>query len=416
MKKALAVARWEYIEKIKSKAFIIGLFLTPIIMLGMAVLPTLFVSQEDTETKTIGLIDRTGDLAAPFAERMQKRYTLGNGRPNYIVYPIAVGSATSLVQDVAEANAKVVSGEIEGYCMILGEGRADSVVEYRSKSVGDFQVGLRIEEILRGLLEEKRISALGLDPGVLKIVNAPLSVKTVKLSNTGEEEEAGFLRVFFTAYGFCMILLFLIATSGQMLVRSVIEEKANRIVEVLVSSCSPTELMAGKVIGLSGLGFTQMAFWVVIGVAVSVQFGISLIEPVQALLLIVYFVLGYLFYAAVFIGAGSPLTTEQEAQQVNSYLILLLIVPVVLAFPAMKSPDAIWLKVLSFVPLLTPSMMALRIPIQMPSLWEILATMVTMVGAIYICMVAAGRIFRIGVLSTGKSPKLKEIIRWARTG
>jgi ABC-2 type transport system permease protein len=159
-----------------------------------------------------------------------------------------------------------------------------------------------------------------------------------------------------------------------------------------------------------------MAFWVVIGVAVSVQFGISLIEPVQALLLIVYFVLGYLFYAAVFIGAGSPLTTEQEAQQVNSYLILLLIVPVVLAFPAMKSPDAIWLKVLSFVPLLTPSMMALRIPIQMPSLWEILATMVTMVGAIYICMVAAGRIFRIGVLSTGKSPKLKEIIRWARTG
>jgi ABC-2 type transport system permease protein len=211
------------------------------------------------------------------------------------------------------------------------------------------------------------------------------------------------------------MLFFLIVTSGQLLVRSVIEEKSNRIVEVLVSSCSPTELMAGKVVGLSALGLTQMAFWGVIGLAVSAQFSLNLIDAGQALLLLIYFILGYLFYAAVFIAAGSPLTTEQEAQQVTSYLVMVLILPIVLALPAMKNPDAAWLKVLTFFPPLTPTMMALRIPIQMPALWEILTTILLMLVSIYGAMVAAGRIFRIAILATGKTPKFKEILRWVRT-
>jgi len=212
------------------------------------------------------------------------------------------------------------------------------------------------------------------------------------------------------------MLFLLIITSGQMLVRSVIEEKSNRIVEVLVSSCSPTQLMAGKVLGLSALGLTQMAFWGLIGVAASVQFGMNIIDISNALLLVLYFILGYLLYAAVFIGVGSPLNTEQEAQQVTSYLVMLLIVPIVLAIPAMKEPNATWIKVLTFFPLLTPTMMALRIPIQMPALWEILATVGLLLLSIYLAMVAAGRIFRIGILVTGKSPRLGEILRWIKTG
>jgi ABC-2 type transport system permease protein len=238
----------------------------------------------------------------------------------------------------------------------------------------------------------------------------------VKLSKTGEKEEAGFETVFLSAYVFLMMLFMLIMISGQMLVRSILEEKSNRIVEVLVSSCSSTELMVGKVLGLSGLGFTQIGFWTLIGVAVTLQFGINIVTAGIAGLLIVYFVLGYLFYAAVFIGAGSPLTTEQEAQQVTSYLVILLIIPLALALPAMKDPGAMWLKILSFVPMLTPTMMALRIPIQMPSTGEIIGTIVLMVVSIYAAMVAAGRIFRIAILSTGKSPKIAEIIRWAIKG
>ena len=159
-----------------------------------------------------------------------------------------------------------------------------------------------------------------------------------------------------------------------------------------------------------------MGFWSLIGVAASLQFGMNLIDLSQALLLVVYFILGYLFYAAIFIAAGSPLNTEQEAQQITSYLVLLLILPIVLALPAMKDPGATWIKVLTFIPFLTPTMMALRIPIQMPALWEILLTVVIMLFSIWGGMVAAGRIFRIGILMTGKSPKIKEILRWIKNG
>jgi ABC-2 type transport system permease protein len=413
IQKALAVARWEYLEKVKSKAFLIGLLLTPIIMIAMGVLPTIFVGQEDETTRAIGVIDPTGTLGDAFAERLQTRYTLKNGNPNYVVLPLAIGRNVNLEEAERDAALRVARGEIEGFCVLSA---SDSVVEYRSKVVGDFAIGMRIEETLKELIADQRVKALGLDPAIVKKLDVRLNVRMVKLSEEGKEEDTGFEKVFISAYVFLMMLFLLIISSGQMLVRSVIEEKSNRIVEVLVSSCSPTELMAGKVLGLSALGLTQMGFWAVIGIALSAQFGMNLVAPDQALLLVLYFILGYLFYAAVFIGAGSPFNTEQEAQQITSYLVLFLILPIVLAIPAMKDPGAGWIRVLTFIPLLTPTMMALRIPIQMPAWWEILSTVVLMVVSIYFAMIAAGRIFRIGILSTGKSPSIKEFLRWIRTG
>jgi ABC-2 type transport system permease protein len=292
----------------------------------------------------------------------------------------------------------------------------DSLIEYRSKHVGDFRIANRIEETLRAIFTEKKLAQLGLDPTLLTRVRVPLDVKTVKLSKTGETEKGDFMTVFFSAYVFLMMLFFLILTSGQLLVRSVIEEKSNRIVEILVSSVSSTDLMVGKVLGLSGLGLTQIGFWGVIGLALSLQFNVMMIPPAQALLLLVYFVLGYLFYSAIFIGVGSPLTTEQEAQQITSYLVLIVVLPITLALPAIQNPGATWIKVLSYIPLLTPTMMTLRIPIQVPSAWEIIITICIMLASIYIAMVAAGRIFRIAILSTGKRPSVKEILTWARNG
>jgi ABC-2 type transport system permease protein len=415
MKKVLAVARWEYVEKVRSKAFIIGLFLTPLIMIGMAVLPTFFAAQEDTDTKTIGIIDRTGDIAPEFAERMQFRYTLSNGRPNYVVRPILLGPVAPLDEAIQEADRDVMQGRIEGYCVVEGSSPADTLVEYRSKAVGDFMLISRMEETLRTIISEKRALQRGYDPAVVRELHANLSVRPVKLTEKGEAE-GDFLKTFFSAYVFMMMLFLLIVSSGQILVRSVIEEKSNRIIEVLVSSCTPTELMAGKVLGLSALGFTQIAFWALMGLAASLQFGVTIVAPANALLLIVYFVLGYLLYAAIFIGVGSPVSTEQAAQQVTSYLVIILLIPIVMTLPAMRNPDALWIKVLTYIPLLTPTMMALRIPISMPPVWEILLTIIIMIGSIVIAMVAAGRIFRIAILMTGKTPRLKEIFRWIRTG
>ncbi len=415
MNKAIVVAKWEYLEKVKSKAFLIGLFVTPVLMVGMGIVPGLFANSEDQETKVIGVIDLNGEVAGPLSEGLQK-YKLPNGQPNYLVQPIAVGRNIDRAGAVEAANEKVLRDEIEGYCIIGADPLVDTLVEYRSKHVGDLRISNRIEETLRSIITERKLTQLGLDPSLLTQLHTPIDVKTVKLSKTGETENGDFMTVFFSAYVFLMMLFFLILTSGQLLVRSMIEEKSNRIVEVLVSSLSPTDMMVGKVLGLSGLGFTQIGFWGLIGLALSLQFNVTMIAPGQAGLLLVYFVLGYLFYAAIFIAVGSPLTTEQEAQQVTSYLVLIVIMPIALALPAIQNPGATWIKVLSFIPLLTPTMMTLRIPIQVPSVWEIVITIMLMIGSTYVAMIAAGRIFRIAILSTGKRPKLKEILQWARSG
>ncbi len=414
MNKILAVARWEYMERLKSKAFLIGLFVTPLLMLVMPLMSTVFIAQEDKETRLIGIIDQTGVLAAEFSRRMEASYKLPNGQPNYIIRRL--DATGGLDAAVAEANKDVASGQMEGYCVVRGIPPQDSIVEYRSKSVGDFALTSRIESTLREMLAERRAAALGLSPEVVSQLKPSVNVRMVKVTKGGGQEEVDFLKVFYGSLMFQMMLLLMIVTSGQMLVRSVIEEKSNRIVEVLVSSCSSTELMAGKVLGLSGLGFTQLGFWTLIGIAVSLQFGVAPVALGQALLLALYFILGYLLYSALFIAVGSPVTTEQAAQQVTTYLTMVLVIPIAFGIPAMKSPDAAWLRVLTYVPILTPSMMALRVPIQMPGVAEIITTILLMLISIILTMIAAGRIFRVAILSTGKSPSLGEVLRWVKTG
>lgn len=416
MKKIFAVARWEYVEKVKSKAFLIGLIITPIIMLAMGFLPMLFVTQEDTATKAIGIIDRSGVIGNEFRNQMESKYRLSNGSPNYVVRVIedTPGNPEAAIN---EGSQLVQNGEIEGFCLVGSSIASDSVdIQYETKAVGDIGLNERIATTMRTIVGEIRARKVGVNPSLLKDLSPQFDIKTVKLTTSGAKEEADFGKVYFTAFAFLMMMFFMIVTSGQLLVRSVIEEKSNRIVEVLVSSCTPRELMAGKVLGLSGLGFTQLIIWGVIALFISAKTGNVFIHPWEAIFLVAYFILGYLFYAAVFIAAGSPFNTEQEAQQINSYLIILLILPIVLALPAMKDPEATWLRVMTFIPFFTPTMMALRVPIQFPAAWEIALTLVIMAAAIYGAMVTAGKIFRIGILSTGKSPSLRELIRWVRTG
>src|SRR5262249_8426462 len=138
------------------------------------------------------------------------------------------------------------------------------------------------------------------DPGIVNELTQPIELRTIRLSKTGKAEESGFGEVFFTAYVFMMMMFFLVNTSGQLLVRSMLEEKSNRVVEVLVSSCSSQDLMTGKIIGLSGLALTQVSIWAIIGLAISARFSIPLIPGSSALIMLIYFILGYLLYAAVF--------------------------------------------------------------------------------------------------------------------
>jgi ABC-2 type transport system permease protein len=208
--------------------------------------------------------------------------------------------------------------------------------------------------------------------------------------------------------------MFLVMTMGQLLIRSVVEEKSNRVIEVLLSSCSARDLMVGKILGLSGLGIVQLLIWGVIGVVISMKTGSQSFSPEHILLSLVYFILGYLLYSAIFVAAGSPVTTEQEAQQITTYVSLTLVFPIFMAMPVMQNPDSMLYKILSFVPILTPTFMVLRIPIQMPATWEILGTIALLIVSVLLMMWAAGKIFRVAILVYGKRPTIPELIRWVR--
>jgi ABC-2 type transport system permease protein len=418
VKKILTVARWEYVERVRSRIFMFSLILMPLIMVLMGILPGVLAGRDVEGTRVIGVVDSTGLLLERFSRRMQGAFFDEAGNPLYVLRPIPLSGGNA--EPWGKASDRMLrDGEIDGLCLLSGNADGGYSAEYRTRTIAEFQIPGRIREVLRSIVVEDRFSSLGVGPGLLAQVDSLVRIQMVRWTGPGSGElydEAGFLRTFFSAYVFLTMLFFLIFSSGQLLVRSVMEEKATRVVELLVSSCSSTQLMAGKVLGLSGLGFTQMAVWAVIGAALTLILGLPPISVGAIILLVLYFVLGYLLYAAIFIAVGSPVSTEQEAQHVTSLLVLVLVIPLVLTIPAIQDPDAVWIMILTYIPLLTPTMMAMRVSLEPPAVLEIVLTTLLMVVSIIIAMAAAGRIFRVAILSTGKRPGLREILSWIRTG
>ena len=411
--KSLDVAKWEFMEKVKSKAFIISLVLMPLIMVVFGILPGLLASKPDEKAIVIGVIDQAGTIVQPLAARLDEKYKLPNGTPNYVLRNLS-GEASPEEQKV-QANKLISSKEIEGYFSIPATVYDSGKVEYRAENVGNIRVSERFSRTIEEVIVEHRLTGQGLDPSLIRKLTASIDVKSIKVSEKGEEKESGFMETFFSAYIVIMMLMFLVLTSGQLLIRSVVEEKSNRVIEVLLSSCSARDLMVGKILGLSGLGILQILIWGSIGLALSLKTGTNIFVLDNLLLSAVYLVLGYLLYSAIFVAAGSPVTTEQEAQQITSYVSLFLVFPIVLAIPAMQNPNSLLIKILSFVPLLTPAFMVLRIPIQMPETWEILATIGLMIVSSIGMMWVAGKIFRVAILVYGKRPTIPELLRWIRT-
>ncbi len=409
IKKVLAVARWEFMEKIKTKAFIISLILLPAFMILMTVVPSLIASKPDTTTSKIGIIDRTGRFASALNSDLFDKFKLPNGKPNYLIVPIVGGLA-------AQANRMVLDGQISSYVVIDSNILATRKLEYVSQNVSNIKEIERLQSSVKDIVEAEELAKSGVNPEIVKAASKPIELQTVKLSKSGSVEKAGLGSGLILGYAFIIILVFVVLISGQMLVRSVLEEKSNRIVEVLLSSLTAEEMMAGKIIGLSLLGLTQLAVWAVAGVSFAGPAAAYLTIPSNVWWVGVFFILGFLFYTSVFVMAGSPATTEQEAQQATIYVMMILYLPIVIAFAIAQNPGAGYLKVLSLIPFFTPSMMAFRIPVQSPELWELVSGAAILLVSTYLCMIAAGRIFKIGILAYGKRPKFKELVRWALKG
>jgi ABC-type Na+ efflux pump permease subunit len=210
-----------------------------------------------------------------------------------------------------------------------------------------------------------------------------------------------------------------------MLLTNTVEEKSNRLMEVLLSSVSPIQLMIGKIVGIAATGLAMLGSWMVFFylatkylprlLDIEVGFDLSVIaaDPVYIGSFLVYFLLGYLFYAALLVGIGSACNSLKEAQNLMMPVTLLLMVPLVAMVPISRDPNGMLAKALSYFPPFTPFVMMNRAA-GPPTVAEYVITTVLMVAAVAAVMWAAAKVFRVGVLMTGKAPKLSEIVRWIR--
>lgn len=234
--KAISVAMWEFMEKVKSKAFIISLVLMPVIMVGFGVLPTLLAMKEDEKPITVGIIDESGTVVGPLAEKLDQKYKLSKGQPNYIVRNLS--GEEGVLPTKLDANRLVAEAKMEGYFIIPKTVYDSGRVEYRAENVSNIKLQERFSRTIEEVVMEKRFKDMKIDPALMKKLVAEVNIKSIKLTSKGEEKESGFMETFFSAYIVIMMMMFLVLTSGQLLIRSVVEEKSNRVIEVLLSSIS----------------------------------------------------------------------------------------------------------------------------------------------------------------------------------
>lgn len=414
-RKALSVAWWEFIERARKKSYIIGLFLTPSIFLLFWTVPFLLESSlGDSESETVIVYDGTGRLYDSLRANLTRAFRTDSDAPLYNVREYAPADRTSHEAVAAELDRLVLADSVSAAILIPADVFDSLHVEYRSRNAANIRATERIERVISDLLVNERLRRKGFDPVLVLAMNQRADLRSVRVTESGVKE-SGFLQSFGLSYMLLIMLLILVLTSGQMLVRSMVEEKSNRIVEVLVSSCSPTELMFGKILGLSCLGFGQMLTWLVMGLAVVLITGVTGLPLEHLWLLGIYFVLGFLLYASIFVAFGCLASTEQEAQQMTGYLSLFFTLPLLIATVATQSPNHPVFVIASLIPLITPSMMIVRLPIIAPPAWEIALTIVIMVLSIAFMIWIAAKIFRVGILLTGKRPSLDEIVRWIRS-
>lgn len=414
--RVLEIARWEYLQKVRSKAFVVTLFLLPVIIGAFVVIPSLVISQDPDSARQIGIVDRVGGIAQDLGAKIEAAETLENGSgPAWMPKIYGRGGAAG---DTALAHKDALAEEIEGYIVLSGT--PDSIdAAYYSTNPSNFRAVSAVRGAVQDMVIAARLADAGIDTATYNLLNRPAHVEARKITESGTSE-SDFQSTFWSGYAGIMLFMILILTTGQSLVRGLVEEKANRIIELLVGSGTPAELMWGKLIGLTGLGLTQVGAWLLLGglvilvlpMAMNAPVAIdgSLFAPLPWVLL--YLILGYFFYAALFIGIGSLVTTEQEAQMVTQYLTFLLVAPIAFAVGVMADPEAGWVQSLSYIPFLTPTMMMLRVVVKMPSAATILGTVAVMLASTAVITWAAAKVFRTAILLHGKRPSVREIVRW----
>ena len=436
MHKVWAVIRREFVERVRTRAFLLSTILFPIFMAGLVILPGYLMSR-NTGTKSIAFVDATSDDLGLRMAKALETARIGKGEqalPRYAVtrFP-AIGRELAVRDSLLPitGRSRKTAGGFDGILVISDSTVTGGKAAYYGANVASFDDMRDLEQTLRPMVIAKRLQSLGVDLAqVMKSVQG-IDLVTTKVADgklTGESGAATFA----LAYAMGFILYFSLLIFGTQVMTSIIEEKNNRIVEILASSLTPFQMMLGKVVGVGLVALLQIGIWAgaatyfsshqaqilsKFGVAASgpMPFSFPMMRPDLLLVFLVFFALGFLLFAAAYAAVGAMCSTTQDAQQLQMPVMMFVLAGFFSVFALIRDPNGTAAHVLSFIPMLTPFVIPMRYSISpLPALELLSAVGVTVLGMLAIVWVAA-RIYRIGILSYGKKATFRDMLRWIRT-
>ena len=397
-----SVIGWEVWRHLRNKQFIIGVFLTPLIFVLFAAVPQLLSELDRPQVAHYGVVDEIGAFDALSASL---------GRSEAV--------ALRREEEFTGAAEKVRSGEIAGV-LVLDEGflnTGEAVIYAREAKFG---VPSELRAALSQVLQQRRIEAMGLDPGAVTYVTASAGVVQRPLE---PEDGDGFgidpARMA-TTIGVAVVLAYLVLSSGAMLMQSALQEKRDRMSEVVLSSINARTLMAGKITGHLILGVLQMALWIAIGLGIAaglLDFPVARWIAWELLpLCLGFFLVGYLFFAALFVGVGATMEDIQSASNSQGMVFMLPFTAVLFIGPAFANPDGAVSRIGTYLPFSSPFIVMLRTATGDLPAWELaIAAAILLASTVAVVLIAA-KLFRVGMLMYGKSATPREIWRWLRHG
>ncbi len=310
----------------------------------------------------------------------------------------------AIIEIDADATRKV--NEDEGY----GAYQAFFRPKLNEETVGEIKGGVRWS------IRQKRYENANLDRTMIAEIFEIAARESKEITEEGERKEASAIAAFAIPFGAMILLLMASMTGGQYLLTTTVEEKSNRVVEVLLSAVSPFELMTGKIIGQMGVGLSLLTIYNSVGIVALVVFNRGdLITPMTVFYLFIFFILAYFMFASLMAAIGSAVNDLREAQSLMTPVMLMMIMPYIFFMPVIRAPNSLFSTITSFIPPISPFIMIMRVSsTDPPPTWQVLLAIVLNAIAVLLFLWFAAKVFRVGLLMFGKPPNLRTLIKWIR--
>jgi ABC-2 type transport system permease protein len=414
------IVKREYLTRVKTKGFVIGTLAVPLLGLAFCLLVVFLVNHKSENSLRLAIVDNSDGLSQSIVQGLNGK--LENGKPEFVVEQTVAHPADSEAVQ-ADLRSKINVGTLDAY-LVIPANNADSF-ELHMRNPDNFaQIGPLSGALDQSVITE-RLGQRGVHVDDLKSVLKGADLKLLKVSERGEAEEKG------QSLGIAIALVVLLYTSllmyGIITMRSVIEEKTTRTMEVLISAVRPFELLAGKILGVACAAFTQFAIWMgstallfsygalaAVGMGGKSMLSGVHIPPSLILYASLFFFGGYFLYTTMFAAIGSACSNEQDAQQLQWLAMAPLVFCMIIYSVILNDPSSKMAVILSEIPFFAPVLMSLRISLQTPPFWQIALSFVLLVITTIVMIWLSAKIYRVGVLMYGKRPSLIEMARWLR--